>query len=232
MKIDPAAKPFTAMAAAPTLLAAVARRPRTTLALGLLTAGVTLFFRDPDRTPDRSPVTDLDVVLAPADGIVTMPDEPQPGIAPGTRRRVAAGQHLPVAARRAHQPLALRRPRRRRHPHARSVPRGLSRESATKNERSEIVVERVVAGRHPPGRLPPARRPARPAHRHPHRARRRGRHGRADRPDEVRFADGRLPPVPRSRSRSPRASAPSAARRCSAGSPPRALATAGREAMA
>ena len=63
MKIDPAAKPFTAMAAAPTLLAAMARRPRVTLALGLLTAGVTLFFRDPDRTPDRSPVTDADVVV-------------------------------------------------------------------------------------------------------------------------------------------------------------------------
>ena len=70
MKIDPAAKPFTALAAVPTVIAALARRPRTTAALGLLTAGVTLFFRDPDRTPDRAPVSDPDVVLAPADGIV------------------------------------------------------------------------------------------------------------------------------------------------------------------
>ena len=82
MKIDPAAKPFTAMAAVPTVIAALARRPRTTAALGLLTAGVTLFFRDPDRTPDRSPVSDPDVVLAPADGIVMHVGEPQPGIAP------------------------------------------------------------------------------------------------------------------------------------------------------
>ncbi len=65
MKIDPAAKPFTALAAVPTVIAALARRPRTTAALGLLTAGVTLFFRDPDRTPDRTPVSDPDVVLAP-----------------------------------------------------------------------------------------------------------------------------------------------------------------------
>src|SRR4051794_40071522 len=82
VKIDPAARPFTALAAVPTVVAALARRPRTTAALGLLTAGVTLFFRDPDRTPDRSPVSDPDVVLAPADGIVMHVGEPQPGIAP------------------------------------------------------------------------------------------------------------------------------------------------------
>ena len=75
MKIDPAAKPFTAMAAAPTLLAAVARRPRTTLALGLLTAGVTLFFRDPDRTPDRSPIIDPDVVVANGKAVLGRPPE-------------------------------------------------------------------------------------------------------------------------------------------------------------
>src|SRR5687768_10297007 len=77
VKIDPAAKPFTALAAVPTVIAALARRPRTTAALGLLTAGVTLFFRDPDRTPDHTPVTDPDVVLAPADGIVMHVGEPQ-----------------------------------------------------------------------------------------------------------------------------------------------------------
>ena len=82
MKIDPAAKPFTALAAVPTVVAALARKPRTTAALGLLTAGVTLFFRDPDRTPDRAPVADPDVVLAPADGMVVHVGPVQPGVGP------------------------------------------------------------------------------------------------------------------------------------------------------
>ncbi len=145
MKIDPAAKPFTAMAAVPTMIAALARRPRTTAALGLLTAGVTLFFRDPDRTPDRLPVSDPDVVLAPADGIVMHVGEPQPGIAPpGEWQQVSIFLSLldvhmnrsPYGGRVidvTHTPgrfLAAYRA-----------------ESATKNERSEIIVERVVAGR-------------------------------------------------------------------------------------
>ncbi|MDV3220064.1 phosphatidylserine decarboxylase [Intrasporangium sp.] len=144
MKIDPAARPFTAVAAAPTLLAALGRRPRTALALGLLTAGVTLFFRDPDRTPDRAPVTDPDVVLAPADGMVVHAGPAQDGVAPEGEwqqvsiflslldvhinrspygGRVVSVTHVPgrfLAAYRA--------------------------ASATKNERSEIVVERLVAG--------------------------------------------------------------------------------------
>jgi phosphatidylserine decarboxylase len=144
VKIDPAARPFTAMAAVPTVVAAVARRPRATLALGLLTAGVTLFFRDPDRTPDRSPVTDPDVVVAPADGIVTHVGAPQPGIAPpGEWQQVSIFLSLldvhmnrsPYGGRVVdvtHTPgrfLAAYRA-----------------ESAMRNERSEIVVERVVRG--------------------------------------------------------------------------------------
>ena len=144
MKIDPAARPFTALAAVPTVIAALARRPRTTAALGLLTAGVTLFFRDPDRTPDRTPVSDPDVVLAPADGIVMHVGEPQPGIAPpGEWQQVSIFLSLldvhmnrsPYGGRVVdvtHTPgrfLAAYRA-----------------ESATKNERSEIIVERVVDG--------------------------------------------------------------------------------------
>lgn len=145
MKIDPAAKPFTALAAVPTVIAAVARRPRATVALGLLTAGVTLFFRDPDRAPDRAPVGDPDVVLAPADGMVVHAGPAQEGVAPeGDWQqvsiflslldvhinrspyggRVVSVSHVPgrfLAAYRA--------------------------ASATQNERSEIVVERVVDGR-------------------------------------------------------------------------------------
>jgi phosphatidylserine decarboxylase len=82
VKIDPAARPFTAMVAVPTLAAAAARRPRLAGALGLLTAAVTLFFRDPDRSPDLAPVEDPDVVLAPADGIVVHAGPAQPDVSP------------------------------------------------------------------------------------------------------------------------------------------------------
>ncbi|EWT01820.1 phosphatidylserine decarboxylase [Intrasporangium oryzae NRRL B-24470] len=144
MKIDPAAKPFTALAAVPTVVAALARRPRTTAALGLLTAGVTLFFRDPDRTPDRLPVEDSDVILAPADGMVVHVGTPQPGVAPeGEWQQVSIFLSLldvhinrsPYGGRVVdvtHTPgrfLAAYRA-----------------ESAMKNERSDITVERVVGG--------------------------------------------------------------------------------------
>ena len=190
MKIDPAAKPFTAMAAVPTVIAALARRPRTTAALGLLTAGVTLFFRDPDRTPDRSPVTDPDVVLAPADGIVMHVGEPQPGIAPpGEWQQVSIFLSLldvhmnrsPYGGRVidvTHTPgrfLAAYRA-----------------ESATKNERSEIIVERVVAGR--PRRIVYRQLVGQLARRIVTRIEPGDEIGdrRAHGPDEVRLAHGRL----------------------------------------
>jgi phosphatidylserine decarboxylase len=144
VKIDPAARPFTAMAAVPTVVAALARKPRTTLALGLLTAGVTLFFRDPDRTPDATPVTDPDVILAPADGIVMHVGEPQPGLAP-------PGQWQQVSIF-----LSLLDVHMNRSPYGGRVVdvthtpgrflAAYRAESATKNERSEIVVEREVGG--------------------------------------------------------------------------------------
>ncbi|MBB2987731.1 phosphatidylserine decarboxylase [Terracoccus luteus] len=145
LKIDPSARPFTALALVPTVVAALARRPRTTAVLGLLTAGVTLFFRDPDRTPDRSRVSDPDVVLAPADGMVVHVGEPQEGVAPsGDWQQVSIFLSLldvhvnrsPYGGRVTevtHTPgrfLAAYRAA-----------------SATKNERSEITVERVVDGR-------------------------------------------------------------------------------------
>lgn len=144
MKIDPEAKPFTLLAAAPTVVAAAARRPRLTLGLGLLTAGVTLFFRDPDRTPDAHPVGDPDVVLAPADGMVTYVGPAQAGVSPeGDWQQVSIFLSLldvhinrtPYGGRVtevSHQPgrfLAAYRA-----------------ESAMKNERTEITVERVVDG--------------------------------------------------------------------------------------
>jgi phosphatidylserine decarboxylase len=144
VKIDPAARPFTALAAAPTVVAALARRPRATLALGLLTAGVTLFFRDPDRTPDRSPVTDPDVVLAPADGIVTHVGEPQPGIAPpGQWQQVSIflsllDVHMNRSPYGGHVVDVTHTPGR--------FLAAYRAESAMRNERSEVVVERVVRG--------------------------------------------------------------------------------------
>lgn len=144
MQIDPAAKPFTAMTAVPTVLAAVARWPRTTLGFGLLTAAVTLFFRDPDRAPDFVPIADPDVVLAPADGRIMYVGAAQDGVGPaGEWQQVSIFLSLldvhinrsPYGGRVVgvtHQPgrfLAAYRAA-----------------SATKNERSEITVERVVDG--------------------------------------------------------------------------------------
>lgn len=144
MKIDPEAKPFTLMAAVPTTVAALARMPRTTLGLGLLTAGVTLFFRDPDRTPDATPVTDPDVVLAPADGMVMYVGPAQVGVAP-------AGEWQQVSIF-----LSLLDVHINRTPYGGRVVdvtyqpgrflAAYRAESATKNERTEITVERVVDG--------------------------------------------------------------------------------------
>jgi phosphatidylserine decarboxylase len=148
VKIDPAAKPFTAMAAAPTLLAAVARRPRTTLALGLLTAGVTLFFRDPDRTPDRSPIIDPDVVVAPADGVIVHAGPAQEGVGP---EEDSAGEWQQVSIFLSLLDVHINRsPYGGRVVSVTHVPgrflAAYRAASATKNERTDIVVERVVAG--------------------------------------------------------------------------------------
>ena len=148
MKIDPAAKPFTVMAAAPTLLAAVARRPRTTLALGLLTAGVTLFFRDPDRTPDRVPITDVDVVVAPADGMIVHAGPAQEGVAPEGE---SEGEWQQVSIFLSLLDVHVNRsPYGGRVVSVTHVPgrflAAYRAASATKNERTDIVVERAVAG--------------------------------------------------------------------------------------
>lgn len=143
LRIDPAARPFTALTAIPTAAAALARAPRTTAALGLLTAGVTLFFRDPDRTPDRAPADPHDI-LSPADGIVMHVGEPQPGAAPAGQwqqvtiflsvfdvhiNRMPFGGRITEVSFTPGRYLAAYRA-----------------ESATKNERSEIRVEADVDG--------------------------------------------------------------------------------------
>jgi phosphatidylserine decarboxylase len=88
MRIDRAGWPFITGPLAPAAVLATAGRatgrrwPRV-LAwpfLGL-SAYMALFFRDPDRACDAGP-PDPDAVLSPADGVVMVAGEPQPGVAP------------------------------------------------------------------------------------------------------------------------------------------------------
>lgn len=79
--IDREAAPATAVAALPALVAGLTGRRRTALALGLLPAAVALFFRDPDRLPDRGTL-DVDTVVSPADGKVMYVGPGQDGVAP------------------------------------------------------------------------------------------------------------------------------------------------------
>lgn len=79
--IDKDAGPAVTAAALPAVVAAVARRPRVALALGVLPLAVAAFFRDPERTPDAREV-DADLVLSPADGKVMYAGPGQPGVAP------------------------------------------------------------------------------------------------------------------------------------------------------
>jgi phosphatidylserine decarboxylase len=88
MHIDRAGWPFLAVPLAPaTAFAALGRLTgRRGLQLAswpwiALSAYMALFFRDPDRRCDREPPASEDV-LAPADGVVMVAGEPQPGVAP------------------------------------------------------------------------------------------------------------------------------------------------------
>jgi phosphatidylserine decarboxylase len=88
MRIDRAGWPFLAVPlGAAAVLAALGRvtgRRRARLAgwpFLALSAYMALFFRDPDRRCDVVPPTS-DEVLSPADGVVMVAGEPQPGVAP------------------------------------------------------------------------------------------------------------------------------------------------------
>src|SRR3954453_23272085 len=96
MRIDRAGWPFLAVplgpAAALTALGRRAGRRWASVAawpfLGL-SAYMALFFRDPDRRCDAA-APDPDDVLSPADGVVMVAGEPQPGVAPdGEWRQVS-----------------------------------------------------------------------------------------------------------------------------------------------
>jgi phosphatidylserine decarboxylase len=85
MRIDRAGWPFITGPLVPAALAAGAGRPRAvrwvTLPFLALSAYMALFFRDPDRRCDSTTPPDDDV-LSPADGVVMVAGEPQPGVAP------------------------------------------------------------------------------------------------------------------------------------------------------
>jgi phosphatidylserine decarboxylase len=88
MRIDPAGWPFITGPLAPAaVLAAVGRATgrrwpgRAGWPFLGLAAYMALFFRDPDRRCDVTP-PGPDEVLSPADGVVMVAGEPQPGVAP------------------------------------------------------------------------------------------------------------------------------------------------------
>ncbi len=143
MRIDREAVPATAVAAVPAALAVLARRPRTALVLAALPLVTAAFFRDPDRSPDHHPVP-VDDVLAPADGKVMYAGPGQDRVAPaGEWQQVsiflsAFDVHVNRAPYGGRVTEVVERPGRwlaaYRH------------ESAHLNERSDLTVEREVAG--------------------------------------------------------------------------------------
>lgn len=142
--IDREAWPAAAVAAVPSLVAALVGRRRAAAAMLALPAGVVAFFRDPDRRIDATAVDD-DTVLAPADGKVMHAGPGQPGVAPpGDWQQVSIFLSVfDVHINRA--------------PYGGTVTDVTYRpgkwlaaykfESATENERSDITVERQVGGR-------------------------------------------------------------------------------------
>jgi phosphatidylserine decarboxylase len=81
MRIDRAGWPFITGPLAPAALLALAGRRWVAWPFIALSAYMALFFRDPDRACDATPPA-ADDVLSPADGVVMVAGEPQPGVAP------------------------------------------------------------------------------------------------------------------------------------------------------
>ena len=140
--IDREAAPATAVAAVPALVAALAGRRGAALALGALPAAVALFFRDPDRTPDRD-APDVDTVVSPADGKVMYAGPGQDGVAPeGEWQQVSIFlSAFDVHINRAPYGGRLREVTYRPGKWLAAY----KHESAHLNERTDLVIEREVA---------------------------------------------------------------------------------------
>lgn len=142
--IDREAVPAALVAAVPAALAALARKPRLATALAALPVGVVAFFRDPERTPDIAGLDSPDLVLAPADGKVMYAGPAQEGVGP-------AGDWQQISIFLSVFDVHINRA-----PYGGRVTDVQYRpgkwlaaykfESAFENERSEITVEREVAG--------------------------------------------------------------------------------------
>jgi phosphatidylserine decarboxylase len=81
MRIDRAGWPFITGPLIPAAVAIASGRRWLGWPFVVLSAYMTLFFRDPDRACDTSPPPP-DEVLSPADGVVMVAGEPQPDVAP------------------------------------------------------------------------------------------------------------------------------------------------------
>lgn len=147
MTFDRDAWPFVAIAAIPAGVAALMGRLRIAAGLGVLPVAVLTFFRDPTRTIDRVGVDDPDVVCSPADGKVMSVGAVEPDGAPDVADSAwqqiviflsVADVHINRAAYGGRVTDVSYRPGR--------FLAAFTPESGTENERSEIVVERTVAG--------------------------------------------------------------------------------------
>lgn len=141
--IDREAAPATAVAAVPAVLAALAGRRGVALALGALPVAVALFFRDPDRSSDRT-VLDADSVVSPADGKVMYAGPGQDGVAPeGEWQQVSIFlSAFDVHINRAPYGGRLREVTYRPGKWLAAY----THESAHLNERTDLVIEREVDG--------------------------------------------------------------------------------------
>lgn len=145
--IDREAWTAAAAGTVPSLIAAALGRKRAAALLLALPAGIVAFFRDPDRRVDDVPV-DEDAVLAPADGKVMHAGPGQPGVAPPPGEQ---GEWQQVSIFLSVFDVHINRA-----PYGGTVTDVSYRpgkwlaaykfESATENERSDITVQREVAG--------------------------------------------------------------------------------------
>ncbi len=137
MKIDPAGYPFIAGAGAPAIFLFALGAPALGALLLILTAGVALFFRDPDRQVPAEP----DAVVSPADGRVVVAGATQPGAAPPGDWRQVSIFLSPLDVHVNRLPVGGLVTKVEYHP-GKYLPayRG---EAATENERNEVWIDRA-----------------------------------------------------------------------------------------